>query len=132
MTHLRLADRGKGEGADIKDLHGSRIMIEAKRFKTPEVRASVVIVFHKSHHFSLGVGFHTNVIRIVSQLCCNAPRQENRRLEGNRCPPQSDLRRTLGYRLGATKRKYCWLTLHISTLLCARSIIRFHSQHVVN
>jgi hypothetical protein len=35
MTHFRLADRGKGEGADIKDPHGSRIMIEVKAIQDP-------------------------------------------------------------------------------------------------
>jgi len=30
MIHCRIVDRRKGEGADVEDPHGSRIMIEVK------------------------------------------------------------------------------------------------------
>src|ERR1700676_3581642 len=63
-----------------------------------------------------------NETRTVSQLCRSAPQQEIRRLGDIPCTPQNDPRRTCGYRYKGKIGQHCWLTLHISTLLCARYV----------
>jgi hypothetical protein len=63
-----------------------------------------------------------NETRTVSQWCRSAPQQEIRRLGGTPCTPQNDPRRTCGYRYKGKIGQHCWLTLHISTLLCARYV----------
>jgi hypothetical protein len=60
------------------------------------------------------------VTRTVSQLCRSAPQREIRRLDGSPCTPQSDPRRTCGYRYKVKFGYRGWLALHISTLLRAR------------